>query len=91
MQSTNLEQVQQLVDQLDFQDQARLLAYLTPRITRSGVADKTQRRQPQTENLPQEWRDLFRIGDAIAAQEIVGEETLTTAVTAALRANARSG
>ncbi|MFO7679909.1 MAG: hypothetical protein R6X34_07640 [Chloroflexota bacterium] len=33
------------------------------------------------ETLPKEWRELFRIGDAIAASKKPQDTTMTTAVT----------
>lgn len=79
MQTTTFEQAQQIVDQLDIRDQARLLEYLTPRVVDTIVMIK-QAEAKKGDSLPQAWQELFRIGDSIAALEAVDEMTLTETV-----------
>lgn len=83
MPTATLEQIRPLVDQLSLRDQARLLEYLMPRVTRAVVDVKEKETEEGT--LPQEWRELFRIGDTIAALDTPQTETMTTAVTTTRR------
>lgn len=83
MQPTTLEHVRSLVDQLSLDDQARLLEYLLPRITHAIAAEPYE--ALDTSALPQEWQELFRIGDVIANLESLPAETLTRAVTLSRR------
>jgi methylphosphotriester-DNA--protein-cysteine methyltransferase len=84
MPTATLEQIRPLIDQLSLRDQARLLEYLTPRVTRAVVT--VQQEETRAAGiLPQEWRELFRIGDAIAQLETPQSEMMTTAVTTSRR------
>lgn len=87
MQTTTLEQVRSLIDQLSLDDQARLLEYLLPRITHAVAAEPYE--ALDTTDLPQEWQELFRIGDRIGDRignlESLPTETLTRAVTLSRR------
>jgi predicted RNA polymerase sigma factor len=84
MPTATLEQIRPLVDQLSLRDQARLLEYLTPRVTRAVVTVQ-QEEAKEAGVLPQEWRELFRIGDALADLEPSPIESMTTAVTTSRR------
>lgn len=84
MQTVTLEQARRLVDQLGLSDQARLLEYLMPRVIHTVVAGQ-QVKTAEKATLPQEWQELFRIGDAIAALETPQQETMTATVTAMRR------
>lgn len=78
MEDTTLDQVQHLVDQLTPLDQVRLLEYLTPRIAQVVASIS-----PSSNSLPTHadaWKEFFRIGDALAAGDKPGMETLTSAV-----------
>jgi hypothetical protein len=83
-QTTTLEQTQRLVHQLSLTDQARLFAYLTPRVVRIVTAERSVEKTEKG-TLPPEWQELFRIGDTIAALESQEQETLTAVVTAMRR------
>lgn len=82
MADSTLDQVERLVDQLSPHEQARLLASLALRIAR--VAE----RQPH-ETAPPDggaaWAELFRVGDALVADDKPELETLTSAVAAMRR------
>ena len=84
MSTATLEQIRPLIDQLSLPDQARLLEYLTPRVTRA-VVTANQQEAKEEGALAQEWQELFRIGEAIAALAPVDTETMTTAVTTSRR------
>jgi hypothetical protein len=79
MPTTTFEQAQQVVDQLNIRDQARLLEYLTPRVVGTVVTIK-QAEAVESEFLPQAWQELFRIGDSIAALEAADQMTVTETV-----------
>jgi hypothetical protein len=84
MQTTTFEQAQQVVDQLNIRDQARLLEYLTPRVVDMVVMIK-QAEAIEGDSLPQAWQELFRIGDSIAASQVSDQETLTETVVSVRR------
>lgn len=84
MAQATLEQARELVDHLSPLDQARLLAYLTPRIVRV-VAESQPTESPEEPALPISWQEFFRIGDEIAAEATPGSESLTAAVLAMRR------
>lgn len=74
----SLEQIQQLVDQLSPDDQARLVAYLAPRVVSAA--------QPFHSSKPSDaWTHFFQLGDHIATLDSPNVETLTTAVSAMRR------
>jgi hypothetical protein len=84
MTTTTLEQVQRLVDQLTPLEQVRLLEYLTPRLVHA-VANA---RAPQSAARPAHadaWQEFFRIGDALAATDKPGMNTMTTTLLAMRR------
>lgn len=83
-----LEQIRPLVDQLSLHDQARLLEYLTPRVTRAVVSDPAELvAQPtlDVEALPPAWQALFCLGDELGQQENISNISMTTAVVSSRR------
>lgn len=73
--------VQSLVDQLSPLDQARLIQYLTPKITHTVA---TAYREPSTNMGSAEardaWERLFEIGDSLNVLASVSDETLTETI-----------
>ncbi len=88
MATATLEQIRPLVDQLSLHDQARLLEYLTPRVTRAVVLTPAEPATHPTldiEALPPAWQALFRLGDELGQQEIISNISMTTAVVSSRR------
>jgi hypothetical protein len=79
MGNATLNQVQNMVDHLTPLDQARLLAYLSSRMTRI-VTSIYSATLPSTSGSEVEWSEFFRIGDALAAGDRPESPTLTAAV-----------
>jgi hypothetical protein len=79
MENTTLDQVQRLVDDLTPLDQVRLLAYLTPRIAQSVTSMYLSTSAPTSSDTTG-WKEFFRIGDMLAANDKPETQTLTTAV-----------
>ena len=73
MSQDTLAEVERLVDELTPAEQLRLLEYLAPRIGRAvaspGAAEEAGRAGG--------WKEFFRIGDAIAAEDRPELPTLT--------------
>jgi hypothetical protein len=82
--TSTLEQVQRLVDRLTLLEQVRLLAYLTPRITRNMESIYPTAALPASKES-NAWKEFFRIGDIVAATDTPESETLTAAITAMRR------
>ena len=84
MAESTLHQVQRLVEQLSPYEQAHLLASLALRVAR--VVTSTSSPAAVTPSEPAAaWEEFFRLGDALAASETPGAETLTAAVLAMRR------
>ena len=84
MAESTLDQVQRLVDQLSSHDQAHLLAYLALRVTE--IVTSAPPTAPVTAHgIAAAWEDFFRLGEALAAGDTPGSETLTAAVLAMRR------
>lgn len=49
--------------------------------TNAQTGPMPEKIEVKDETLPKEWRELFRIGDAIAASKKPQDTTMTTAVT----------
>jgi hypothetical protein len=81
-----LHQVQRLVEQLSPSEQAHLLVSLALRLAQ--VVTSTSSPAAITPSEPAAaWEEFFRLGDALAASDTPGAETLTAAVLA-MRGNA---
>lgn len=66
MNAITLSYVQTLVDQLSPLDQARLLQYLMPKITRTvATAYKEQSSRPISTEAKNAWEQFFKIGDSL--------------------------
>jgi hypothetical protein len=82
MAESTLHQVQRLVEQLSPYEQAHLLASLALRLAQVVTS-------PPAAVTPSEpaaaWEEFFRLGDALAASDTPGADTLTTAVLAMRR------
>jgi hypothetical protein len=76
MAESTLIQVQHLVDELSPLEQVRLLEYLTPRIAQAI----SSRQAAQDGGEAGAWEEFFRLGEALAAEDRPGQETLTAAV-----------
>ena len=84
MAESTLHQVQRLVEQLSPYEQAHLLASLALRMAQ--VVTSTSSSAAVTPSEPAEaWEEFFRLGDALAASDTPGAETLTAAVLAMRR------
>jgi hypothetical protein len=84
MTDSTLNEVQRLVDRLTPLDQARLLAYLAPRV--AHIVESIQHPPPVSPlDTTDAWKEFFRIGDALAASDTPESETLTAAVLATRR------
>ena len=84
MAESTLHQVQRLVEQLSPYEQAHLLASLALRMAQ--VVTSTSSPAAVTPSEPAEaWEEFFRLGDALAASDTLGTETLTAAVLAMRR------
>ena len=84
MAESTLDQVQRLVEQLSPYEQAHLLASLALRMAQVVTSTSS----PATATLPEPaeaWEEFFRLGDALAASDTPGAETLTAAVLAMRR------
>jgi len=84
MADSALNQVQHLVNQLTPLDQARLLAYLAPRIAHI-VESMHHAALVSPLSATEAWKEFFRIGDAISNSDTPESETLTAAVLAMRR------
>ncbi len=81
MNGITLSYIQTLVDQLSPLDQARLLQYLTPKITRTvATAYKEQSSSPISTEAKNAWEQFFKIGDSLNALPSVTQETLTETI-----------
>ena len=79
MADSTLNEVQRLVDQLTPLDQARLLAYLAPRV--AHIVESIRHPTPASPlDVVDAWKEFFRIGDVLAASDTPESETLTSAV-----------
>ena len=84
MAESTLHQVQRLVAQLSPSEQAHVLASLALRLAQ--VVTSTSSPAPVTPAEPAAaWEEFFRLGDALAASDTSGAETLTAAVLAMRR------
>lgn len=84
MAESTLHQVQRLVEQLSPYEQAHLLASLALRMAQ--VVTSTSSPAAVTPPEPATaWEEFFHIGDALAASDTPGAETLTAAVLAMRR------
>ena len=84
MADSPLHQVQRLVEQLSPYEQAHLLASLALRMAQAATSTSS----PAAVTLPEPaetWEEFFRLGDALAASDTPGAETLTAAVLAMRR------
>jgi hypothetical protein len=79
MENATLDEVERLVDHLTPLDQVRLLAYLTPRIARTVTAMYPAAAGPALSGETA-WKEFFRIGDTLSADDPPGTPTLTSAV-----------
>ena len=84
MANSTLDQVQRLVEQLSLLDQARLLAYLAPRIA-SVVASMPHVVPVSSQGPTEAWKEFCRLGEALAASDTPELETLTATVLAMRR------
>lgn len=81
MNAITLSYVQTLVDQLSPLDQARLLQYLTPKITHTvATAYKEQSSKQISAEAKNAWEQFFKIGDSLNALASVTDETLTETI-----------
>ena len=84
MAESTLHQVQRLVEQLSLYEQAHLLASLALRLAQVVTSPS-----PPAAVTPSEpaaaWEEFFRLGDALAASDTPGADTLTAAVLAMRR------
>jgi hypothetical protein len=84
MTDSTLNEVRRLIDQLTPLDQARLLAYLAPRV--AHIVESIQHAAPVSPlDTADAWKEFFRIGDALAVNDTPESETLTAAVLAMRR------
>ena len=84
MAESTLHQVQRLIEQLSPYEQAHLLASLALRVAQ--VVTSTASPAAVTPSEPAEaWEEFFRLGDALAASDTPGADTLTAAVLAMRR------
>lgn len=84
MAESTLHQVQRLVEQLSPYEQAHLLASLALRVAQ--VVTSTSSPAAVTPSAAAEaWEEFFRLGDALAASDTPGADTLTAAVLAMRR------
>ena len=84
MAESTLHQVQRLVEQLSPYEQAHLLASLALRMAQvvTSTASPADVTAPGTAAA---WEEFFRLGDALAASDTPGADTLTAAVLAMRR------
>ena len=82
MAESTLHQVQRLVEQLSPYEQAHLLASLALRMAQVVTSSPAAVTSPGTAEA---WEEFFRLGDALAASDTPGAETLTAAVLAMRR------
>jgi hypothetical protein len=84
MAESTFDQVQRLVEQLSPHEQAHLLAFLALRMAQvvTATAPTASHNPPETAEA---WEEFFRLGDALAASDTPGSETLTAAVLAMRR------
>jgi Lhr-like helicase len=75
MADTLLDQIEEMIDQLTPLEQAKLLEYLTPRITRAITARQSDQLSPHS--LQKAWRAFFKIGDELAVSDTAEGKTLT--------------
>ena len=85
MVESQLDTVQRLVDQLTPLDQARLLEYLAPRLARVVAGSVAPAPPPPPSQSADAWAEFFRVGDALAASDLLDGDTLTATVLAMRR------
>ena len=84
MTQSSLDELERLVDQLSPKDQASLLVYLALRMSQAvTLTSHPVSVTPQEGAGP--WEEFFRIGDALAASDKPGSETMTAALLAMRR------
>ena len=84
MAESTLHQVQRLVEQLSPAEQAHVLASLALRLAQVATSTSSPAAVPPSEPAAA-WEEFFRLGDALAASDTPGAETLTAAVLAMRR------
>lgn len=82
MAESTLHQVERLVEQLSPREQAHVLAFLALRMAQRVAPDSASVAPPETSGA---WEELFRLGDALAASDVPGADTLTATVLAMRR------
>jgi hypothetical protein len=83
MAENTLNEVERLVDQLSLQEQARLLASLALRMVHT--VERGSRESGTVTECADAWAELFRVGDALLAEDKPDLQTLTSAVTSMRR------
>ena len=84
MTQSTLDELQRLVDQLSQKEQASLLVYLALRM-RQAVTLTSHPTSVAPPEGAEAWEEFFRLGDALAAIDKPGSETMTAAVLAMRR------
>jgi hypothetical protein len=83
MADSRLDQVQQLIDQLTPQDQARLMVYLASRLAQ--VVPTTPPPGTESAEATAAWDRFFQLGEALVATDPSEGATLTATVLAMRR------